>query len=195
MVNSSRVRVVAILGLALVAWLGARSAAGQSLGEVARREAERRKATKGPVAVYTKDNVRQAPAPEPRPAPDSPAPAAGAPGDTAAPPAGAPAAAAEAAAKDPKQDQEYWRKRMADLQGQRDRNAFMMEAVQTRINSLWADFTARDDPAQRAVIESNRLRALAELDRMKKDQEALDKQVADFYEEARRANVPPGWLR
>ena len=84
---------------------------------------------------------------------------------------------------------------MADLRSQRDRNAFMMEAVQSRINALWADFTARDDPAQRAVIASDRQRALAELERMKKDQESFDKQIADLQEEARRANIPPGWLR
>jgi hypothetical protein len=120
---------------------------------------------------------------------------AGAPGEAAAQAAGAPAAAGERAAPDPKQDREYWRTRLADLQDQRDRNAFMMDAVQSRINGLWVDFTARDDPAQRAVIGSDRQRALAELARMKKDQEALDKKIADLYEEARRANVPPGWLR
>ena len=197
MVNSSRVRIVATLGLALVTWCGVGAAAGQALGDVARREADRRKAVKGPVAVYTNDNVRPAPAPEPRPATAPPAPGEGAPREAAAPPAGttAPAGDAAAASKDPKQDREYWRKRMDDLQSQRDRNAFMMDAVQSRINGLWLDFTARDDPAQRAVIGSDRQRALAELERMKKDQEALDKKIADLYEEARRANVPPGWLR
>jgi hypothetical protein len=196
MVKTSRVRIVTILGLALVAWLGAHAAVGQSLGEVARREAERRKAVAGPVKVYKNDSVRPAPAPESPPAASTP---------EAAPaqqprPGGAQAAADEAgqgapAAKDPKDDPEYWRKRMTDLQSQRDRNAFVMEAVQSRINALWADFTARDDPAQRAVIASDRQRALAELERMKKDQESFDKQIADLQEEARRANIPPGWIR
>jgi hypothetical protein len=200
MVRTSRVRIVTILGLALAAWLGAHVAVGQSLGEVARREAERRKAVAGSVKVYTNDNVRPAPAPAPEstPAPSTPAPEA-APGQPARP-GGAQAAAEPAgegtrAAKDPKDDPEYWRKRMTDLRSQRDRNAFMMEAVQSRINALWADFTARDDPAQRAVIASDRQRALAELERMKKDQESFDKQITDLEEEARRANIPPGWIR
>ena len=30
---------------------------------------------------------------------------------------------------------------------------------------------------------------------MKKDQVELEKKIADIEEEARRANVPPGWLR
>lgn len=197
MLTSSQVRVVAVLALALGGWLGARTAAGQSLGEVARREAERRKAAVGPVKVYTNDSLRPVPAPDTVPPSTAPVLEPGAaPGDRSR--AGDQAAAtgqAPSGEKDPKADPEYWRKRMADLRSQRDRNAFMMEAVQSRINALWADFTARDDPAQRAVLESDRQRALAELERMKKDQEAFDKQVTDLYEEARRANVPAGWLR
>jgi hypothetical protein len=196
MVKTSRVRIGTTLGLALVAWLSAHAASGQSLGEVARREAERRKAVASPVKVYTNENVRPASTPESTPAPSAPetAPA------QQPRPGGAQAAADTAgqgapAAKDPKDDPEYWRKRMADLRSQRDRNAFMMEAVQSRINALWTDFTARDDPAQRAVLASDRQRALAELERMKKDQESFDKQIADLQEEARRANIPPGWIR
>jgi hypothetical protein len=198
MVKATRVRSVTILGLGLAAWLCAHVVQGQSLGEVARREAERRKAVPGPVKVYTNENVRPAPAPESIPAPSTPPPAAAS--GQPAPTGGAQATAQGAgqdtpAAKDPKDDPEYWRKRMADLRSQRDRNAFMMEAVQSRINALWADFTARDDPAQRAVLASDRQRALAELERMKKDQESFDKQIADLQEEARRANIPPGWIR
>ena len=197
MLKSSHVRVVAVLALALAAWLGAHTAVGQSLGEVARREAERRKAAVGAVKVYTNDSLRPSPAPDSVPPSSAPVQEPGAaPGEPAS--QGDPAAAAgqaPAAEKDPKTDPEYWRKRMADLRSQRDRNAFMMEAVQSRINGLWADFTARDDPAQRAVIAANRQRALAELERMKKDQESFDKQIADLQEEARRANIPPGWIR
>ena len=36
--------------------------------------------------------------------------------------------------------------------------------MQTRINALTTDFVNRDDPAQRAVIEHDRQKALAELD-------------------------------
>ena len=68
--------------------------------------------------------------------------------------------------------------------------------MQTRINALTTDFVNRDDPAQRAVIERNRQKALAEL--AQPDEERLPddkKAIADFEEEARRAGVPPGWLR
>jgi hypothetical protein len=69
------------------------------------------------------------------------------------------------------------------------------EALQSRINALSADFAARDDPAQRAQIADDRQKALEELERVKTDIETSRKTVADIEEEARRAGVPPGWLR
>lgn len=189
---------VRLTALVLGAWTLALPAAGQSLGDVARREAERRKAAKGPVLVYTNGNLKTVPT-ETIPTPPGPPPPAatgqGATSADASPPAPAAPAPAAESAPDPTKDPDYWRKRINDVRVERDRNAFLMEAMQSRINALWADFTARDDPAQRAVLFSDRQRALAELDRMKKEQEALDKRIGEIAEEARRANVPPGWIR
>ena len=50
-------------------------------------------------------------------------------------------------------------------------------------------------PRSGPVIERNRQRALGELDRLKKAIEGGKKAIADLEEEARRASVPPGWLR
>ena len=69
------------------------------------------------------------------------------------------------------------------------------EALQSRINALSADFVNRDDPAQRNVIAGDRQKALAELDRVKKEILQYTKDVADTQEEARRAGVPAGWVR
>ena len=52
-----------------------------------------------------------------------------------------------------------------------------------------------NDPAQRAVIEQKRLAAIAEQDRVKAEIAKQTKAVADIEDEARRANVPSGWLR
>ncbi len=67
--------------------------------------------------------------------------------------------------------------------------------MESRINALWADFTARDDPAQRAVIAQDRQTALAELARLRQDEKDQAKAIADIEEEARQAGIPPGWLR
>jgi hypothetical protein len=84
------------------------------------------------------------------------------------------------------------------MQAARDalqRSQMFADALQSQINGLTADFTARDDPAQRAVVADNRQKALAELDRVKNDIVQQTKAIADIQSEARRAGVPPGWLR
>jgi hypothetical protein len=169
-------------------------ARAQSLAEVAQKEAARRKTVKQPAKVFTNDNLQAVPPTA------APAPA----GEAAAQPAGAaPAEAApesaaaekEPPAPDPARDPEYWRKLMTDALQARDRNAFLMEAVQSRINALTTDFYARDDPYQRAQLGIERQKTLDELENMKKDQAAFEKKIADIQEKARRANIPPGWLR
>jgi len=71
----------------------------------------------------------------------------------------------------------------------------MREALQSRVNALATDFINRDDPVQRDAIQANRQKALAELDRTGREIRALQTRVSDIQEEARRAGVPPGWLR
>ena len=67
--------------------------------------------------------------------------------------------------------------------------------MQSRINALTTDFVNRDDPAQRAVIADDRQKAIAELERLARANVDGTKAIADIEEEARRAGVPPGWLR
>jgi LAS superfamily LD-carboxypeptidase LdcB len=164
----------------------------QSLADLARQEDARRKQIKEPARVISNKDL----APVPPPATQSPP----------APPAAANKATDtdKAAAKDEKpvpsskdvpRDQAYWSKQMKALDAQLDRDQLLAEALQTRINALTADFTARDDPAQRAVLARDRLKAIDELDRLKKAIQADRKAIGDFEEEARRASVPPGWLR
>ena len=60
---------------------------------------------------------------------------------------------------------------------------------------LTTDVVNRDDPYQRAKLADNRLKALSELQRVTGEIEQAKKDISDIEEEARRANVPPGWLR
>ena len=64
-------------------------------------------------------------------------------------------------------DEQAWRDRMAKARADLEHSEMYLDALQSKINALWADFTSRDDPAQRAVIESDRKKALAEFDRVK----------------------------
>jgi hypothetical protein len=174
------------------------TAGAQSLAEVARKEEERRQAVGKAARVYTNKDLQPVRPGEPvTAAPADPAP----PADTRDPAAGKDGGAgAEAqpsgAEATPKQYTEaQWRTRMADARHDLERTRMIAEALQSRVNALWADFTARDDPAQRAALEAERQRTLAELARVKNDIETKTKAIADLEEEARRARVPPGWLR
>jgi hypothetical protein len=188
--------------------------AAQSLADVARHEAERRQAVKDTGKSYTNKDLKSAPAPaapDSASAPSSPAGASSNPtddGKAAASPSapaasgGSPDAAADAgkdaktdAAKAPVRDQAYWSKRAADLREKLSRDQVYMDALQSRINALTTDFVNRDDPIQRSQIGLDRQRSIDELARLKKGIEEDKKGIADLEEEARHANVPPGWLR
>jgi hypothetical protein len=92
-------------------------------------------------------------------------------------------------------DQAYWKNRMATAREELRRSEMFAEALQTRVNTLNKDFNSRDNPAQRSAIGADRTEALNELTRVKQDVERGKKQIADIEEEARKAGVPPGWVR
>jgi hypothetical protein len=166
----------------------------QSLAEVAKKQEEQRKSTKGTSKVYTNKDLKGVPAPSPS-SPSTPLPAdTTKPTDTAAGPAEATPSPAAAAPSETK-DRAYWSQRIQEAREQIARDRVLLDALQTRVNSLDADVVNRDDPAQRAKLMNDRERALVELERQKKAVAAGEKAVAATEEEARRAGVPPGWLR
>ena len=173
----------------------AASLQAQSLADVARKEEARRKTIPQPAKVYTNKDLGSAP-----PAPTPPPPAAASTPPDAAGVKEADKSAAEKnadAATDqaPPKDKAYWAGRLQALQEQLDRNETYAAALQSRINALTTDFVNRDDPAQRSVIERDRQKDIAELNRLKRTIGNDKKALVDFAEEARRAGVPPGWLR
>ena len=159
-----------------------------TLGEIAKKEEERRKKIGTPAKVYTNKDLPKTTAPA--------SPAAGAPA-----PAAAGAAAGEQKPADPKKpaedvkDEAWWRARITTARTELQRNEMAAEAFQTRVNSLTNDFAARDDPYQRAQIAIERQKTLNELERVKAEIVRIKQQIADIEEEARVAGVPPGWLR
>ncbi len=197
---SALLRIAA--GIVLVAIAGARGSgvSGQSLADVARQEEERRKTIKDGGKIYTNKDLKELP-------PPSPPASTVAPADSSTDQKAQASAKTDEAAKDraptgspekpqePQKDQQYWGARLKALQAALERDQVYADALQTRINALTTDFVNRDDPAQRAVIATNRDRAIAELDALKKTITTDKTTLADFEEEARRAAVPPGWLR
>jgi hypothetical protein len=190
------------------------------LGSIAKKEAERRK-TAPSGKVYTNDNL--SPAPEPSSAPTTSgdaAPAASSSSDTdksatdksatdksttdkstTEKPAAdttdkaAPAKQVSADPAERKKEEAEWRERVRAEREALERAKTFADALQSRINALNTDFVNRDDPAQRSVIAADRDKALAEMDRLKKEIALHTKNLAGIQDEARRAGVPAGWVR
>ena len=176
---------------------GSPAASGQTLGEVAKKEADRRKAQPQTGKVYTNKDL---PASAQKPATANPSTET--PAQTPTDPVAAATEQKAEAAKAPgdkpqgdQKDQAYWKGRMATAREELRRSEMFAEALQTRVNTLNKDFNSRDNPAQRSAIGADRTEALNELTRVKQDVERGKKQIADIEEEARKAGVPPGWVR
>lgn len=165
---------------------------GQGLASVAKKEEERRKNVKASGKVYTNTDLKAditASSPPPAnasaaaPVPSSQVPSVNLPGGTVTD-------------SDPNpKDEAYWRSRMSDARSGLERLRIFNDALQSRLNALATDIVNRDDPAQRSQLELERQRAMAEMERVKTEMADQMKVIADIEEEARKAGVPPGWLR
>ena len=179
------------------------SLSAQTLGDVARKEEERRKAVPAGKIYTNKDLGAVPPSSTPVPAANDSEKEGATSSDADKPAASSAKAGDKGGDKDKKdaaagggvRDQKYWRDRMNTARVTLERDTGYADAMQTRINALTTDFTNRDDPSQRSAIERDRQKALSELDRLRKQIEDDKKAISELEDEARRAGVPPGWLR
>lgn len=178
---------VAHLLLVAVASLVCQTAlSAQSLADVAKAEAARRKATTAKVKVYTNDDLGAA--------------GAAAPAPVAAPPTSA-AAQAATDSKDPKQPvdekktEKYWKDRSGAVQQSLSRNKLLLEALQSQVSGLNAEFLNTDDPGRRALLEKKIQTASSEMQRVQQDIEKQKQATVALEDEARKAGVPSGWIR
>lgn len=156
----------------------------QSLADVARAEEARRKSVKGGTKVYTNEDLGGAPATSAAPSQATPAGNAK-PGD----------AKPEDQKVDPAKTEKYWKDRASTIQQSLSRSKLLLDALQSQVNGLNAEFVNTDDPGQRGLLEARIQRAAGELRRVQQDIEKHTKAAADLQEEARKAGVPAGWLR
>jgi hypothetical protein len=174
---------------AVVLSLSSSTLSAQALGDMARKAEAARKAAKKNAKVYTNSdagNVQAATVTSPT------SDRAAAPATSGGGEAGA--KGVEKPAEDARKDRAHWADRMKTLQTQLERDTQFAAAIQTRINILSADLV-NNDQGQRPAIEADRTRAMAELARLQKAIEDDRKALAALEDEARRAGVPPGWLR
>jgi hypothetical protein len=179
--------LVGVISFSGVAWT-------QSLADVARKEEERRKSIKAPGKVYTNEDLHRYPVST---APEAAVPDQAKPTTDGQPVSKDDAAAPKAKDATPSVDQgeDYWRKLITEARSARARSSTYLEALQSRVTTLTAEFYARDDSAQRSAIWSQRAKVVDDMDRLKQDMADQEKAIAKIEEDARKANIPPGWIR
>ncbi len=184
-----------MLTLILVATL---AAAPQSLGDLAKATAAARDKAKAdgkaqPAKVWTDADLKSIEATLPKPS--TPAP------ENTAPAKDTPAVAEQrAVAADAKQDEATWRARFSPVWTQLDFDGAQLIAASTRVRN----YRAAMDNSQRSVngeiyvdrmLKQQYLDAVNEESRLTAAVAAGRRQLSDLEEDARRANVPPGWYR
>lgn len=165
----------------------------QSLADVAKAEEARRKTVKSSAKVakvYTNEDLGRTPATSAAPAPSASTVASN------SAKAGDPAAKPEQQKPvDPTKTEKYWKDRAVAIQQSLSRNKLLLEALQSQVNGLNAEYMNTDDPGQRDLLQVRVQRASGELQRVQQEIQQQTKASADLQEEARRNGVPAGWVR
>jgi hypothetical protein len=162
---------------------GVATSGAQSLADVARTEEARRQKIAAPAKVYTDADVQKY-------APPTPGAQAAATTVTALDANGKPVGQ-QAAAEGLPADEAGWRARMQNARDGLDRNRLLLGALeqQSRSAARKAGTTEGDEPADDGSTRA------AEMKRLKAEMDAFRATLANAEEDARKAGVPPGWVR
>jgi hypothetical protein len=156
-----------------------------TLGTLARREALRRQMT--PPAKTTLSNL-SLPDPPPAAVTSDVVPPVAAAGDP-------PPAAEEGQKAEPPKDEKFWRDRIVKARQALTKDEAAIITAQGKANSLTNQVINIDDPAKQMTLRQQLLTALAEVERLKAQIEADRQAIAAIQVEARKAGIPPGWIR
>src|SRR5688572_14218481 len=151
------IRTVLSLVAAVTTVVSQAAAQTPTLAELAKKEEARRKGVTVPAKVVTAGDVPKGAAAAGKPGPatvDDKSDKTAKPADKDAKPS---------SPDEPVKDAAWWQKRISTVRDELRRNEMFVDAMQTKINSLSADFAARDDPYQRARVGEERTRAIAEM--------------------------------
>jgi septal ring factor EnvC (AmiA/AmiB activator) len=149
----------------------------KSLAAAAEREAMRRQMTGPSVGLYSNDNLNSERRLE------------------VVPPVATRSDSQPGATVADTRDEKWWRQRVAAVRSAIGGDEQRVAALESEIARLDTQAIARDDPAEQAVLRQQAIEARDELKRVRAGIGATRQELADLLEEARRLDVPPGWLR
>jgi hypothetical protein len=96
---------------------------------------------------------------------------------------------------DEKKQSDFWKKQQIDLE---TKIAELKEGIaggQNELNKLWSDFYIKNIPAEQDAIKVQISQLTNQIEQKKLFLSQAESELEDLFEKARKAGVPPGWLR
>ncbi len=95
----------------------------------------------------------------------------------------------------PEKQPEYWKKQQEDLAQRIAGLKAEIESAQLELKRLWSDFYIKSIPAEQQAIRNQIGQLTNEMEQKKVFLMDTEAQLEKLRETARKAGVPPGWLR
>ncbi len=112
-----------------------------------------------------------------------------------APEAETAAPAAGKRGESPDKQPEYWKKQQDELTGRIDGLKADIEGAQLELNKLWSDFYIKNVASEQQAVREQIAQKTTEMEQKKVFLRQAEEQLEALFEKARKAGVPPGWLR
>lgn len=116
--------------------------------------------------------------------------------DVSAPGEEGPAQPGAAKKNDVTKQPDFWKKQQTDLEERIAKLRADIESGQSDLNKLWTDFYLKQSlAAEQEAIRAQISQLTTQIEQKKLFLEQSQTQLEDLFEKARKAGVPPGWLR
>jgi len=96
---------------------------------------------------------------------------------------------------DEKKQPDFWKKQQIELETRIAELKKSIDSEQNELNKLWSDFYIKNIPAEQNAIKMQISQLTNQMEQKKLFLSQSETQLVEFYEKARKAGVPPGWLR
>ena len=102
---------------------------------------------------------------------------------------------AAAAKGDVTKQPDYWKKQQTDLEQRIATLKADIDEAQLQLNRLWSDFYVKTVAAEQEAIRAQIAQLTNQIEQKKLFLSQSETQLEELFEKARKAGVPPGWLR
>jgi len=93
------------------------------------------------------------------------------------------------------QQPDFWKKQQTDLEQRIAKLKEDIDREQSELNRLWSDFYIKNIAAEQEAIRAQIAQLTNQIEQKKLFLSESERQLEDLFEKARKAGVPPGWLR